>query len=206
MLSIRKPTYRQRKEFLWQLRNARYTYPEVGQTRDRLPGGYTIGSERVCLGHGRETFLRAKAALRDWKMFPEHFVELVWPGPIEVGQVVATMFRAPGFWTLNPCRIVYTVDQTVETDNETTLEQFGFAYGTVGNHLACGEEKFVVEYDYADESVWYEVVCFSRADHWLALLAYPYLRLQQHRFRKLSGKAMQAAVKEPARIAELAAA
>ena len=119
-------------------------------------------------------------------MFPPEFADLIWPCPIEKGRVVATLFQAPGFWTLNPCRIVYTFDQT-DDDN---VERFGFAYGTIGNHLACGEERFTVEFNHEDDSVWYEVYCFSRASHWLAKVGYPYLRIQQHRFRKLSTKAM----------------
>ena len=193
MFSICRPTYRQLNEFLWKMKESPFTYPEVGRTREKLPDGYTVGRERVRLGEGRVAYLKAKAALREWKMFPEHFVDVIWPGPIEVGRVVATLFHAPGFWTLNPCKIVYTIDDLC-VDGTETSERYGFAYGTVGNHLACGEEKFVVQYDHADGSVWYEVTCFSRADHWLSILAYPYLRLQQHRFRKLSGLAMQAAV------------
>lgn len=126
-------------------------------------------------------------------MFPAEFVDLVWPVPLEEGRVVSTLFRAPGFWTLNPCRIVYTFDETTEQEG-AAVDRFGFAYGTVGNHLACGEERFSVEYHHNDESVWYEVYCFSKAEHWLAKLAYPYLRIQQHRFRGLSARAMQRAV------------
>ena len=126
-------------------------------------------------------------------MFPAEFVDLVWPVPLEEGRVVSTLFRAPGFWTLNPCRIVYTFDETTEQEG-AAVDRFGFAYGTVGNHLACGEERFSVEYHHNDESVWYEVYCFSKAEHWLAKLAYPYLRIQQHRFRGVSARAMQRAV------------
>ena len=64
----------------------------------------------------------------------------------------------------------------------------------LGRHLACGEERFTVEFNHSDQTVWYEVYCFSRAKHWLAKLAYPYLRLQQSRFRHLSALAMQRSV------------
>lgn len=127
-------------------------------------------------------------------MFPEEFVDLVWPCPLKPGNVVATLFQAPGFWTVNPCRIVYTFDEVLAGDQTGDVEQFGFAYGTVGKHLATGEERFTVEYHHNCESVWYEIRCFSRVNHWLSRLAYPYLRAQQHRFRVLSTDAMKRSV------------
>lgn len=192
MFSLTKPTYDQLRQFLLAHREVPFTYDEVEGTRVGTPKGYSCGKQRVLLGHGREVFLQAKQNLRDWKMFPNTFVDLIWPSPIEAGRVVATLFRAPGFWTLNPCRIVYTVDETKDQ-----VEHFGFAYGTVGSHLAAGEELFTVEHNYEDDSVWYQVYCFSRADHWLSKLAYPYLRFQQIRFRSLSARAMKDAICVP---------
>jgi len=189
MFSLRRPTHKELKDFLWYLQDAPFTYDEVEGTGGELPTGYSCGHQRVCLGQGRSCYLQARKAVEQWKMFPEEFAELIWPTPIEEGRVVATLFRAPGFWTVNPCRIVYTIDEVVGD-----IEKFGFAYGTVGEHLASGEERFSVEYHHEDETVWYEVYCFSRVNHWLATLAYPYLRLQQHRFRVLSAKAMKRAV------------
>ena len=190
MLSITKPSHSELRDFLWQHQEKPFTYSEVGATRsgpDSIPEGYSCGRQRIRLGTGRECYLKAKACLEQWKMFPPEFVDLIWPCPIEEGRVVATLFRAPGLWTVNPCRIVYTID-SVDEDN---LEKFGFAYGTVGRHLASGEERFLVEYDHKNETTWYEVYCFSKVHHWLATLAYPYLRLQQHRFRVLSTQAMK---------------
>jgi hypothetical protein len=45
--------------------------------------------------------------------------------PIQVGQDIAVVARLMGFWWLNACRIVYTVDKPAE---------FGFAYGTLDWH------------------------------------------------------------------------
>lgn len=188
MLSLSKPTYDELSQFLERHRDVPFTYREVEATRRGTPDGYTCGHQRVCLGSGREVFLKARQNLLDWRMFPSEFVDIVWPCPLEVGRVVATLFRAPGFWTLNPCRIVYTLDEVLDN-----VERFGFAYGTIGNHLAAGEERFTVEHNHDDDTVWYEIYCFSRADHWLAKLAYPYLRIQQHRFRSLSARAMRQA-------------
>ena len=189
MFTLRKPSYDELRGFLKNHRDVSFTYDEVEGTRGEAPAGYSQGQVRVCLGHGREVYLQAKASLREWKMFPAKFVDLVWPVPIEAGRVVATLFHAPGFWTLNPCRIVYTIDDTSYGDEN--VERFGFAYGTVGSHLAAGEERFTVEHNHSDNSVWYEIYCFSKPNHWMSRLAYPYLRIQQHRFRRLSALAMQ---------------
>lgn len=189
MFFFRKPTFDELKNCLWQYEDTPFTYPEVGATRTDAPTGYTLGRRRIQLGQGRPTFEAAKELLADWKMFPPGFVDLIWPCVPRTGRIVATLFRAPGFWTLNPCQIVYTVDESTSEG-----ERFGFAYGTVGDHLASGEELFLVEFDHRDESVWYEVYCFSKARHWLAKLAYPYLRFQQIRFRRLSSLAMRDAI------------
>ena len=195
MLCLTKPSYSRLRDYLWTQRDEPFTYDEVGATKSsQLPMGYTIGQRRVLLGTGTGCFRNAKDALRQWKMFPPEFVDLVWPGAIEKNRVVATLFRAPGFWVINPCRIVYTVDEVQPHPSGDEIERFGFAYGTVGQHLASGEERFFVEYNHRDESVWYEVICFSKVNHWLSLLAYPYLRIQQYRFRLLSAKAMKQAV------------
>lgn len=189
MFFLQKPTFDQLKNYLWRFESTPFTYPDVGATRSDAPVGYTVGRRRIRLGQGVPAFLEAKRLVADWKMFPPNFVDLVWPCAPQAGRIVATLFRAPGFWTLNPCKIVYTFDES-EHDNE----RFGFAYGTVGDHLASGEERFSVEFDRRDDSVWYEVYCFSKARHWSAKIAYPYLRVQQIRFRRLSCMAMRDAV------------
>lgn len=196
MLSFAKPTYSELRDYLWSLRKQPFTYEHVGRTRhgaDHTPGGFSCGHQRALLGHGQACYQRAKRALEQWRMFPPEFVDLVWPCPLEADRIVATLFRAPGFWTVNPCRIVYTLDET-----NTDKSRFGFAYGTIGKHLASGEERFLVEHNEDDDSVWYEVYCFSKVNHWLSTLAYPYLRAQQHRFRAFSAEAMQRAVTETA--------
>lgn len=205
MFSLRKPSYEELREFLKSHRDVPFTYDQVEATRgDNVPDGFGCGHERVCLGHGREVFLQAKSNLRDWKMFPARFVDVIWPAPIEDGRVVATLFHAPGFWTLNPCRIVYTIDDTEYGDEN--IERFGFAYGTVGSHLAAGEERFTIEHNHSDDSVWYEVYCFSKADHWMSKMAYPYFRMQQRRFRRLSAQAMQNEITVDTKQSQFAAA
>lgn len=199
MFSVTKPHPSQLHDILEKHQDLPFSYAEVGITKDgpnAVPSGYTCGHHRIRLGSGQDVFRKAKLAMRSWEMFPKTFVDLVNAGPFEEGRVVATLFQAPGFWTLNACRIVYSVDE--QSDD---VDRFGFAYGTVGRHLAKGEERFLVEFDRHEESVWYEVYCFSKANHWLSCVAYPYFRLQQSRFRRLSGLSMAAAVDHAAQAA-----
>ena len=189
MFTIHKPTFDVIRQYIGRQQNQPFSYAAVGATRNRVPTGFQTDRHRVLLGHGETVFQRAKAAMRTWQMFPEAMVELCWPNAsIEPGTIVAALFRAIPFWTLNPCCIVYTIDETGPT------ERYGFAYGTLMDHLECGEERFTVEWKHADNRVWYELYCFSRPRHPLARLGYPYVRLQQRRFRQLSGSAMQRAV------------
>ncbi len=71
--------------------------------------------------------------------------------------------------------------------------KYGFAYGTLAKHAESGEEWFGVERR-EDDSVWYEVLAFSRERHVLAKIGFPFTRSLQRRFRRDSGRAMQRAV------------
>jgi hypothetical protein len=119
---------------------------------------------------------------------------------------VAVLYRARPIplWMLFPARVVYVVDECLGSgvrehpDRADIARQmrFGFAYGTVPNHPERGEERFLVEWDARDDSVWYDLVAVSRPGHWLARVGYLYARYEQARFRRLSGLAMQRAVHE----------
>ena len=66
--------------------------------------------------------------------------------------------------------------------------------GTLGVHMARGEERFLVEWDRADDAVWYSILAFSRPKSLLAWLGYPVARLMQRRFAAASKRAMVRAV------------
>ena len=70
------------------------------------------------------------------------------------------------------------------------IDRFGFAYGTLPGHIESGRELFLVEWNRADDSVWYSIDVFSRPAFWLIWLGYPYARWQQARFRRLSAAAL----------------
>jgi uncharacterized protein (UPF0548 family) len=99
------------------------------------------------------------------------------------------MGQAIGIWRLNACRIVYVVDEAGATS------KFGFAYGTLPGHVESGEERFLVEWDRGDDAVWYDILAFSRPNHILPRLGYPFVRVLQKRFGRDSAASMFRAVR-----------
>jgi len=174
--------------FLESQKGESFPYVDVGASRQSAPQGYVVDHNRILLGQGVEVFERAVKALKRWKMFEMPWVELCWPSaPIEIGATVGVLVSHLGFWSLNACRIVYVVEDHGISD------RFGFAYGTLREHQEFGEERFIVEFNSADKSVWYDVYAFSRPGPF-ARLAYPYARNLQRRFARDSKTAMKSAV------------
>lgn len=176
-------------------RDAPFTYPEVGATRDGFPPpGYTVDRTRVLLGTGADTFARAVAALRAWRMTTLGWAAIHPPAaPIAPGSVVAMVVRHHGVSSLHACRVVY-----VEDGEADGVRRVAFAYGTLPAHAATGEERFAVEWHRADDRVWYEVAAFSRPAHPLMRLGRPLARRLQRRFGRDSTRAMRDAVGAPA--------
>jgi len=196
MISIRRPRIERINNLLAAAGEGSLTYPHEGIVRDAkpdesAPAGYRYDYAAVPLGKGEGVFERASRALRDWCMFPPSMAELYHRDtPIEVGRVVAVLFGGYGLWTLNPARILYTIDERGDRP------RFGFGYGTLPGHLARGEERFMVEWDRETEEVIFSISAMSRPHHFLSWVGYPMLRREQRRFRRLAGEAMLNAVEE----------
>jgi uncharacterized protein (UPF0548 family) len=190
MFTFRRPTDDDVRELLARQAGQPWSYPCVEVTRSDKPQlmpGWQIDHHRVRLGHGVAVFAAACAAIRGWKMFPPEMTWVYWPHvPQQPGDVVAVLYRARPFllWMLFPARVVYRVDEP---------RRYGFAYGTLPDHPERGEERFLVEWSKADDSVWYDLLAVSRPGHWLARSGYFYARYEQARFRRLSGAAMHRA-------------
>ncbi len=194
MFLLKKPDRDTFRAFLDSRGNQEFSYAEVGATAAELPEGYVVDRTRVQLGSGEETFVAAKAALRNWAQYRQGWVEMHSPQtPLREGEVVAVAARVFGLWWLNACRIVYAVDDAEPTP------RFGFAYGTLQEHAESGEERFLVEWDRPSDGVWYDIVAFSRPRHPLARLGYPFARRLQKRFARDSGRAMLRAVTQDAK-------
>jgi uncharacterized protein (UPF0548 family) len=193
MFFLTKPSPSRVREVIAAHSDVPFSYPEVGATRTHPPSGYTVDHNRVQLGFGEDTFARAVVAIRAWNQFDLGWVQAAPENtPIKVDAAVAVVARHLGFWSLNVSRIVYVVE------DRGPIESFGFAYGTLKSHVERGEERFTVEWNRADDSVWYDILAFSRPNLMLIQLGKPYARRLQKRFAKDSLKRMIAAVKGPA--------
>ena len=185
MFSLTPPSDSDIRRFISKAKDTGFSYPEVGASATTAPAGYNVDHNRVRLGRGDGTWQRAVEAIRAWRMFSMPWVSVHWPNaPIQVGTDVAVSMHHFGFYSLNACRIVYVVDE------EGPIERFGFAYGTLGEHAESGEERFTVEWNREDDSVWYDILAFSRPRQTLARLGYPLSRLLQKKFAQGSKLAM----------------
>jgi uncharacterized protein (UPF0548 family) len=202
MFLLSQPSEADIRQFISSQQDLPFSYPQAGATKNqpgigerdpggpgspRGPKGYTIDHNRTKLGDGEQTFQRAVAALRSWKQFDLGWVSVVPPGkPLEAGTTVAVRAKTFGFWSLNAARIVYVIDEELEG-----IARFGFAYGTLPDHVERGEERFMVERQ-KDGSVWYDIFAFSRPKHPLVRLSFPITRLLQKRFARDSLEVMRA--------------
>lgn len=204
MFQVSKPSDEKTSKFLLQQSRLPFDYPYslIGATRHQLPEGYAATQHRVWLGNGDASFAAAKSALHDWQQFPANFVDIFPAQPeIKVGTSVALRIRALGGWARAAARIVYTIDDEVQ-DERGAVRRFGFAYGTLPAHPERGEERFMVEWLKADDSVWYDLASFSRPANLFVWLGLPVARYYQRRFARKSAEAMARAVslsREPVR-------
>ena len=190
MFLIRRPSQREITEFLDQSRDLPLSYDPVGIAR-QTPEGFNADLASAVIGHGRETFERAKDALAQWRHYEMGWVELLPQGAlIEPGTNVAVVVRHLGFWSLNGCRVVYGVG------DRQTGSSFGFAYGTLTNHAELGEEIFEVRLAPESEEVIYRIQAVSKPRAAMARIGYPIARYFQERFRRDSISALRRAVDE----------
>ena len=193
MFLLKKPSDKRIGEFIESQATLDFTYPSVGISKDaKHPPGYVVDHTRIELGTGRATFDAAKNALCQWRHFGFDWIELHRPDSDPApDQTVGVLIRVMGVWALNACRVVYVLEEEKE---EQPLRRFGFAYGTLPEHAESGEERFSVEWNREDDSVWYDIFAFSRPNQLLARLGYPYVRRKQKQFARDSTLAFKAAV------------
>ena len=188
MFTFSEPTDREIAKYISSQAKLPFSYGEVGATRSNPPSTYTVDHNRIQLGSGLDVYQRAVAALQQWRQFELGWVTLVPHGvKLEEGAVVAVKARAGGMWSLNACRVAYVIDE---------LQRFGFAYGTLPDHIERGEERFLVEHK-PDDTVWYEVLAFSRPRHPLVRAGFLYARRLQKRFARDSVAVMKSLTAHP---------
>ena len=185
MFLTHRPTTSEIEAFLSQSRESPLSYNPVGIAREG-GAGFRFDTANAVVGKGKAAFARAQQALRDWRQFELGWVELLpRAAPTATGTVVAVAVHHLGLWSLNGCRIVYSVG-----DGQSS---FGFAYGTLTNHAEMGEEIFEVSITESDDVI-YRISAASKPRALLARIGYPYTRFCQSRFRRDSLAAMEHAI------------
>ena len=189
MFLTRRPTPDVIDRFIRESQDLPLSYGPVGIVR-APPAGQHLDELAVAVGHGQADFERARAALLAWKQFDIGWVE-TFPrhAPVAVGTVVAVLIRHLGFWSLNGCRVLYSVG------GPDDVARFGFAYGTLTNHAESGEELFEVFIDPRAEDVVYRIRATSWPQVTLARVGQPIVRVLQKRFRDQSAAAMKRATR-----------
>ena len=189
MFLARRPTRNVIDRFLRESEDLPLSYGPVGIVRARTAGLH-LDELAVAVGHGQADFERARAALLAWKQFDIGWVE-TFPrhAPVAVGTIVAVLIQHLGFWSLNGCRVLYSVGSPRD------VARFGFAYGTLTNHAESGEELFEVSIDPRTEEVVYRIRATSSPQATLARFGQPIVHALQRRFRDHSAAAMKLATR-----------
>jgi uncharacterized protein (UPF0548 family) len=154
-----------------QLRQAEFTYSEVGLTRDgTMPNGYKVLRRSLELGSGPERFDRAVQVLLGWDMHRRAGLRVRTSDERVVQGAVAVIRLGVGkLGVAVPVRVVYVIDEP---------RRVGVAYGTLPGHPECGEEAFVVEL-HGDGAVTFSITAFSRPSTLLARAGGPISRAIQ---------------------------
>ena len=188
-MSLRRPSAETIREFLAAQAKLDFTYSAVGATASQPPAGYVVDHTRIKLGEGEPVFQAARAALQRWEQFRLGWLEAWSPEtPIQTGEVVAIVAR---------CHRPVVAQRL--PDRVRRGRGRGRSAGSASPTARCpimpgaGEERFLIEWDRDDDSVWYDILAFSRP-HFLTRLGYPFVRRLQKRFGRESAAAMVRAV------------
>lgn len=187
MFRIGKPSPDTVERFRQALAERDYSYAEVGLSRfGEAPQGNFVNRWRQVLGQGEEFFTKAREALANWQMFDIGWAYIdAEPGPPETNQNVAIYAGKAGVWALVGCRVVYVVDET-----DCPVVRYGFANGTLVDHVVSGEERFLVEWNRETDEVTYDLYSFSWPSHFVSQCGYPVLWRLQQRFARDSAEAL----------------
>jgi len=187
MFLLRRPSSDTIERFISASQAKPLAYSPVGVARHEAEQ-HNLDEEVVVVGRGAADFERARSALAAWRQFDTGWVEL-FPraASVEPGTNVAVLIRHVGIWSLNGCRVVYTVGDRLRGNH------FGIAYGTLTNHAEGGEELFEVFLNPDSGDVTYRIRAVSWPRATLSRIGYPITRWLQAQFRRDSAKAMKRA-------------
>jgi uncharacterized protein (UPF0548 family) len=170
------PTKEQLDTLIENQRNTELTYNKFNLQ------GYDHDKNRIFLGSGKSVWAAAKRAMQQWAMFPDGWAKIYYQNPtFQKGDIVVMNARVFGVWWLNAARILTVLDDE---------QNFGFAYGTLPNHVEMGEELFKISIDEQGD-VYYSITAFSRPRFWAVRWTYPLSRSFQRKFVKDSLQKMK---------------
>ncbi len=180
--SISFPKEKYLDHFLETVCSKSYSYDEVGASKKDVVIGYDNDHNTILLGNGKAVWDRAKNALESWQHFPLPWTK-IYPSStkLQKNNIVIVLFKVFGLWWTNSAKIVYSFDE---------INRFGFAYGTLPDHIECGEECFWIERDHKGD-VYYHIKAFSKPAVWYVRLGYPVARLYQKAFVRESMQTMK---------------
>ena len=187
MFYLAKPTEKQIEKFIEEQSGENFSYENVGATKNRnAPTDFPVNQLRRKLGNGEDVYKKAVRAMNSWQMYALDWTQIrPENAPIGEGETVVTMINHLGFWSLNPCRIIYLFDEKTDLFQKT-----GFAFGTLPAHSETGEEQFSIEWDKKTDEVFYELYAFAKPHDFFAKIAFPYVGYLQKSFARDSFKAM----------------
>jgi uncharacterized protein (UPF0548 family) len=186
MFLLRRPSDALLNRILADQRAAPLSYRDPGRTRRGVVRSQNPNHHHAEMGIGREVFRRTVSAVRGWAMYDLPWTR-VYPAdaPVRPGATLHTVIHHLGFWSVNPCRVVYV---------EESPGRFAFALGTLPLHSERGEERFLVEEDPATGRVRFEILGYAGPQHWMAWLGAPYVPHLQRVFGRAAIAAVRARV------------
>ena len=188
MLQFTRPTPETIAAYVAARKDQEWTYDFSKLAADEAPKGYKVDHRRVAIGHGPADFAAARRAIEQWRCGDLGWVFLAPDDhPPEVGHVVAVVAKSLGLWWMNACRVRSVLD---ETDPHP---RYGFAHGTLHDHIGRGEERFLVEMT-PDGTVWYDLRAYSKPSKWFSRAGYWFMWGKQRQFGHDSCAAMTAIV------------
>jgi uncharacterized protein (UPF0548 family) len=193
MILLDKPSKEKIDHFLVSLQEKQLTYSPAGMTKDSstAPAGYITDHNRIRLGKSAKVFDQSVNALNNW----QHF-NLGWLNVsdihtnIEAGMQIGLICSFAPIWLLFACRILYVINE------DGPIKKCGFVYGTLPGHPETGEERFTIEWHDEDDSVWYDLLAFSKPGNLLTTIGYPLTRTLQKKFVKDSQRAMLSSISD----------
>lgn len=173
VISLRKPSAEALARLAAEQGELELTYDEHGATDGEMPPGYSHDQCDADLGpFSPERFDRLADGLSRWQVQQGCGMTIVPAEPVSPGLTFALAFGLAGGlgYVMAAGRVVYTTDEP---------DRRGFAYGTLPDHPARGEEAFHLIRQ--GSSLLFRVRVFSRPRLAVARLGAPVTRTMQHR-------------------------